>query len=174
LNFRCLKWTRIAHLDISNTSYGQKKDKESNWQFDSQPLKVRNQPNFLLCRQRATYCWKALDKGYDFALDLIAIRGLHKKLCALKVAGVLVVAISRLPFGSPRTKSHLDVAPVERHKVYYKGEGDGFPQVHAVVSLVCPNCPWLVLTPKMFQLCTNHFVLVLCRSVWVNKLVTSF
>jgi hypothetical protein len=30
---------------------------------------------------------------------------------------------------SPGTKSHLDVASVKSHKVYYKGEGDGFPQV---------------------------------------------
>jgi hypothetical protein len=71
--------------------------------------------------------------------------------------------------GVPGQKNHLDVAPVERRKVYYKGEGGGFPQVRAVVSLVCPGCPWFILAPKMFQLCTNHLVLVLCRSVWVNK-----
>jgi hypothetical protein len=28
-------------------------------------------------------------------------------------------------------------------------------------------CMWLVLAPKVFQLCTNHLVLVLCRFVWV-------
>jgi hypothetical protein len=44
--------------------------------------------------------------------------------------------------GSPGTKCHLDVAHVERRIVYYKGEGGGFPQVWAVVSLVCPSCPW--------------------------------
>jgi hypothetical protein len=54
---------------------------------------------------------------------------------------------------------------VERRRVYYKGEGSGFPQVQAVVSFVCLGCPWLILTPKVFQLCTNHFVLVLCRFV---------
>jgi hypothetical protein len=75
------------------------------------------------------------------------------------------MGISRLPLGSPETKSHLDVAPVERRKVYYKGEGGGFPQVRAVLSLLCLSCLWLVLAPKMLQLCTNHFVLVLCRSV---------
>jgi hypothetical protein len=70
---------------------------------------------------------------------------------------------------SPGTKNHLDVAPAERRRVYYKGEGGGFPQVWAMVSLVCPGCPWFVLAPKVLQLCTNHFVLVLCRSVWVSK-----
>ncbi len=76
----------------------------------------------LACRWPATYCWKDLDEGYNFALDLIVIRGLHKKLCALKVAGVRVVAISRLPLGSPRTKGHLYVAPMERRRVYYMGK----------------------------------------------------
>ncbi len=67
--------------------------------------------------------------------------------------------------GVPREKSHLDVGPVERCRVYYKGEGGGVPQVQAVVSFVCPCCPWLILAPKVLQLCTNHFVWVLCRPV---------
>jgi hypothetical protein len=86
-------------------------------------------------------------------------------LCASKITGVLVVGISGLPFGSPGTKSHLDAAPVESCRVYYKGEFGGFPKVWAVVSLMCPSCRWFVLTPKLFKLCINHFVLVLYRSV---------
>jgi len=66
-------------------------------------------------------------------------------------------------------KGHLNVGPMGSHRVYYKGEGGGFPQVQAVVSLICPSWMWLVLTPKVFQLCTNHFMLVLCKSVWVDK-----
>jgi hypothetical protein len=62
-------------------------------------------------------------------------------------------------------KSHLDVGPVARHSVYYKGEGGGFPQVRAMVSLVCPCYSWLVLAPRVLQLCTNHFVWVVCRLV---------
>ncbi len=49
--------------------------------------------------------------------------------------------ILRLPFGSPRTKSHLDVAPVEWRRVYYMGEGAGFPRVRAVVSQMSPKLP---------------------------------
>jgi hypothetical protein len=55
------------------------------------------------------------------------IEGLHTKLWGSKVARVSILAISRLPFGSPGTKSHLDVGLVEKHKIYYKGEGGGFP-----------------------------------------------
>jgi hypothetical protein len=71
--------------------------------------------------------------------------------------------------GIPGPKGHLDVAPVERCTIYYKGEGSGFPQVQAVVNFVCLSCPWFVLALKVLQLCTNHFVLVLCRSVWVSE-----
>ncbi len=167
MKHKCLKWACITHLDIWNTCYGQKKGRESNWQFDSRSLKVENRSNFLACMWHVTYHWKDLNKGYNFSWDFIEIRGLHKKLCASKVVGVPVVGISGLPLGSLGTKSHLDVAPMERRKIYYKGEGGGFPQVQAVVSLVCLCFLWLVLTPKVLQLCTNHFVLVLCRSVWV-------
>jgi hypothetical protein len=172
LERRCLKWARITHLNIWNTSYGQKKGRESNCQFDSRPEKVGNQPDLLSFRGRATYHWKAPDESYNFALDRILIRGLLAKLWGSKVAGIPTSAISGLPLGSPRIlgeKSNLDVGSMTNHKVYYKGEGGGFPQVQAVMSLVCPCCPWFVVTPKVLQLCTNHFVWVVCTPVWVNE-----
>jgi hypothetical protein len=86
--------------------------------FWLRPLKVGNWPDFLAWRQRATYRWKALNKGYNFALDLITIEGLHKKLCALKVARILVVAISRLPLGSPETKKVIWMWPLWRGAKY--------------------------------------------------------
>jgi hypothetical protein len=64
--------------------------------------------------------------------------------------------------GVPKKKSHLDVGSMASNKVYYKGEGGDF---QAVVNLVCPCCPCLVLAPKVFELCTNHFVWVACRPV---------
>jgi hypothetical protein len=117
----------------------------------------------------ATRRWKAFNESYNFALDCIAIQGLLAKLWGSKVPGIPFGAISRLPLGSPRKNSHLDVGSVESHRVYYKGEGGGFPQVRAVVSLMCPCCPWLVLAPRVLQLCTNHFVWVVCRPVWVSE-----
>jgi hypothetical protein len=113
LKRRCLKWARITHLDICNTSYGQKNGRESNWQFDSRLLEVRNRPNFVAWKQRATCRWKNLNEGYNFASDLITIGGLHKKLCALKVMGVLAVAISGLPLGSPETNKPFGCGPCE-------------------------------------------------------------
>jgi hypothetical protein len=69
LKHRCLKWAFIAHLDIWNISYGQKKGRESNCQFDFQPKKVENQPDLFSYKQHATYPWKTFDKNYNFALD---------------------------------------------------------------------------------------------------------
>jgi hypothetical protein len=169
LKRRCIKWAHIAHSNIWNTSYGQKKGQESNCQFDSRPLKVKNRPLLDVWFGNATRRWKALDKSYNFASDLIVIWGLLAKLWGSKVPGVPFGAISGLSLGSPGKNNHLDVGSVESHRVYYKGEGGGFPQVRAVVSLVCPCCPWFVLAPRVLQLCTNHFVWVVCRPVWVIK-----
>jgi hypothetical protein len=154
LKFRCLKWARMIHLDTSNTSYGQKKSWESNWQFDSRPLKVKNWLDFLVCRWFATYRWKALDTGYNFASNLISIRGLCTKLWGPKVIEVPNLGILRFPNGSPETKCHLDVGLVEKHRVYYKGEGNGFPQVRAVVNLVSPSL--LVAHPSTKNAQTMH------------------
>jgi hypothetical protein len=73
-------------------------------QFDSRSLKVKNRCNFLAFRWHAAYYWKALNKGYNFVLDLIPIEGLHAKLWAPKLVGDPIVGISRLPLGSPGTK----------------------------------------------------------------------
>jgi hypothetical protein len=80
LKCRCLKWARMTHLDIYNTSYAKKKGQESNWQFGSRPWNVGNWPDSHAFKWRATHCWKALNKRYNFALDLVPIRGLNTKL----------------------------------------------------------------------------------------------
>jgi len=43
---------------------------------------------------------------------------------------------------------------MERQKIYYKGEGGGFPQVRAMVSLVNPNVP--VVRPNTKNAPTKH------------------
>ncbi len=136
----------MIHLDICNTSYDKKKGQEPNLQFDSRPRNVRNRFDFRAYRWRATHCWKALDKSYNFSLDLVPIRGLSTKLQPCSVTGVPTMAISGLPFRSLETKIHLDVTLVEGCRVYYIGEGGGFPQIRAVVNLVSPKS--LVVCPS--------------------------
>jgi hypothetical protein len=70
----------MTHLDVYNTSYGKKKGQESNWEFDSQPQRVGNQPDPHVCKWRATRHWKALDESYNFASNLILIEGLSAEL----------------------------------------------------------------------------------------------
>jgi hypothetical protein len=84
---RCRKWPRIGHLDICSPSYGQEKGRESNWQFDSRPLKVRNRPLPDLRIESAMRRWKDLDEGYKFGLDLVAIGRCSRELWAPKVLG---------------------------------------------------------------------------------------
>jgi hypothetical protein len=69
----------MDHLDIYSTSYGKKKGRESNWQFDSRPLKIRNQPDPGAYKWSATRRWKALEESYNFDLDFIPIEGLSKE-----------------------------------------------------------------------------------------------
>jgi hypothetical protein len=113
LRCRCPKWPRMSHLDICSPSYGQKKGRESNWQFDSRPLKVGNRRTFNVRWGSAIRRWKALDKSYNIGSNLVPIRGRGEKLWSSKVLRVQTGTVSRLHFGSPGTKSHSDVASVE-------------------------------------------------------------
>jgi hypothetical protein len=63
-------------------------------------------------------------------------------------------------------KNHLDVGSVASHREYYKGEGGGFPQVQVVVNLACPMAH---PSTKVAKLCTNHFVWVVCKPMWVSE-----
>jgi hypothetical protein len=88
LERRYRKWPRIGLLDICSPSYGQKKGRESNWQFDSRPLKVGNRPLPDLRIESAIRRWKDLIEGYKFGLDLVAIRLCSRELWAPKVPGL--------------------------------------------------------------------------------------
>jgi hypothetical protein len=66
LKRRYRKCPRILDLDICSPSYGQKKGRESNWQFDSRPLKVGNRPAPDVRFGSAIRRWKDLDEGYNF------------------------------------------------------------------------------------------------------------
>jgi hypothetical protein len=148
LKRKCPKWPRMGHLDICSPSYGQKK--ESNCQFDSRPLKVRNRPLLHVALRSATWRWKALNKSYNFGLKLVPIRVQGKELWTSKVLGLEPGTLSGLQLGSPGKKSHLDVASVESCRVYYVGEGGGFPWVRAVVSLVCQSARGLSQHLRVF------------------------
>jgi len=95
------KWPRIGHSDIYSPSYGQKKGRESNWQFYSRPLKVGNRPLPDVALGSATRRWKALDESYNFDLGLAPIQVRGEELWLFKVPGIqpghFRDSISRVP-----------------------------------------------------------------------------
>jgi hypothetical protein len=72
------------------------------------------------------------------------------------------------------TKCHLDVGFIERHRVYYKGEGANFPQVRTVVNLVSPSLPWFVLAPKCSNYALTNLLFSLCKFMRVIKCLSFF
>jgi hypothetical protein len=108
LKRRYRKCPSIGHLDICSPSYGQKKDRESNWQSDSRPLKVGNRPLPNLRIESEIRRWKDLDEGYKFGLDLVAIRLCSRELWAPKVPG-LHPRQFRDNFGTPTWESQEKV-----------------------------------------------------------------
>jgi len=139
------------HLDIYSTSYRWKKGRESNWQFDSRPLKVRNRLDPGVCKWIASHRWKTLKESYKFALDLVPIEGQSEKLWTPKVPGVQTRTVSGLHFGSFGKKCHSDASAAEKRREYYMGKGGGFPWVQAVVSQVSPRLPVACPNTKSVQ-----------------------
>jgi hypothetical protein len=114
-------------------------------------IKVENRPDFLACKWCATYCWKALDKGYSFAWNLISIGSLHTKLWGPKVAKVPALGI----LGQ---NAIWMWALWKGTKYIIRGKVVASPKSRPWWVLWVRICLWFVLTPKMFQLCTNQLV----------------
>ncbi len=115
------------------------------------------------------HCWKAIKESYKFASDLIPIGGLNKELEATKVLGLQIGTVSGLSLESPGTNNHLDVVPVEWRRVYYMGEGGGFPQVRAVVSQVSLVLPMACPSTKGAPECELTNLLVGLMQVRVSE-----
>jgi hypothetical protein len=151
LKRRYRKWPRIGHLDICRPSYGQKKGRESNWQFDSRPLKVGNRPLPDIRIGRATWRWKALAESYNFGSDLVLIRLGSREIWAPKVPG-LQPGQFQDNFGTPTWESRENVpfgcsSRGELQRILYGGRWWLPPSPGRGESCVS-KCPWLVPTPK--------------------------
>jgi hypothetical protein len=145
---RYRKWPRISHLDICSSSYGQKKGRESNWQFDSRPQKVGNRPLPDVCRWSVIRRWKALEESYNFGLDLTPIGGRSRELWVSKVPGVQPGTISGLQLGSPGKKKPFGCGSRRvTQRILYGGRWWLPPSSGCGESSVS-RCPWLVPTPK--------------------------
>jgi hypothetical protein len=148
LKLRCPKWPLIAHLDICSPSYGQKKGRELNWQFDSRPLKVGNRPLLDVRIESATRRWKALDESYNFGSKLVPIQVRGRGAMAVQSPGTP----TRDSFGTPTWESR-EKEPFgcslggELQSILYGGRW-WLPLSPSRGESSSPSCPWLIPTPK--------------------------
>ncbi len=152
LKRRYRKWPRIGHLNICSPSYGQKKGRESNWQFDSRPLKVKNRPLSNLRIESAIRRWKDLNVSYKFGLDLIAIRLCSRELWAPKVPGLHPEQFRASNPGVPRVPGKSDIwAWVPRSVTEYTigSKVVTYSRVRAVVCLVVQSARGLSQHPRV-------------------------
>jgi hypothetical protein len=167
LEHRCLKWVRMPIWTLKNTSYDQKKGWQSNCQIDSRPIKVRNRLDFLACRWHATYHWNILNEGYNFALKLISIEGLHTKLWAPKFVRILTLGI----LGLPRQNDIRVLVPWPSTKYTIRGKVVASLKSGPWWVLWIHVCSWLVRAPKCSNYALTNLLFGLHRSMWVIELL---
>jgi len=73
---------------------------------------------------------------------------------------------------SLKTKWHLGVGPMAKHRVYYKGEGGGFPKSGLWWILWVPVCPWLVHA-KCYNYALTNLLFGLCMSMWISEVLVN-
>ncbi len=149
LNRRYRKWPRIGHLDICSPSYGQKKGRESNWQIDSRPLKVRNRPLPDLRIESAIRRWKDLDEGYKFGSDLVAIRLRSRELWALKVPRLHSGQFRDSNLGVPGKSDIRAWVPPRVTEYTIGSKAVAYSRVRAVVCLVVQSARGLSHHPRV-------------------------
>jgi hypothetical protein len=153
LKRRYRKWPRIGHLNICSPSYGQKKGRESNWQFDSRPLKVGNRPLPDLRIESTIRRWKELDEGYNFGWNLVAIRLCSRELWGTKVPGLHPGQFSgQLRDSDPRVPGKSDIRAWVPRSVTEYTIGSmvvAYSRVRAVVSQVSQSARDLSQHPRV-------------------------
>ncbi len=80
----------------------------------------------------------------------------------------------KIPIWESRTKWHLGVGPMARHREYYRGEGGGFP----LSSGCAESCEFMfVRRSSVHQKCCNYaltnLLFGLCRFMWIIDLLVN-
>ncbi len=173
LKRRYRKCPRIGNSDIFSPSYGQKKGRESNWRFDSRPLKVGNRFLPDIRSERATWPWKDLDEGYNFGLDLVAIQVCSRELWRFKVPGVPPGQFRDsigTPFRESREFVPLGCRCGGASQSILHGGWWWHPPSPGRGESYGPKCPWFVPTPKGVPECglTTRVVYFCADSSLIN------
>jgi hypothetical protein len=116
---------------------------------------------FSTTKSRELPHWKAFNEGYNFALDLISIEGLHTKLWAPKVVGI------------PEQNDIWVLVMWPCTKYIIRGKVVASPKSELWWVLWVHIYPWFIRAPK----CSNYALtnlFSLCRSVWIIELLINF
>jgi hypothetical protein len=148
LKFKCPKWPRIGHLDIFSPSYGQKKGRESTRSYKSgidhyksgiDHYKSGIDP-LLMCDGGVQHGVGKLSKRATSLVQTSSRSEVGAKHYDVpKSRESKTGTISRLHFGSPGKKCHLDASATKRHREYYRKDGGGTSRARAVVCHVSPS-----------------------------------
>jgi len=153
LKGRCPKWPRIGHLDICSPSYGQKKSRESNWQINFRPQKVRKSTS---SRRLKMDCDRVL-KSSRGELQLWFRSHSNQRSEPRVVSVQSLKSPTRDSFGTPTWESQ-EKEPFEcgsrgvTQRILYGGRWWLPPSPERGESSVS-KCPWFVPTPKGVPKC---------------------
>ncbi len=157
LECKCLKWARMIHLDIWNTSYGQKKGMESNCQIWLLTTKSREIVQISL---PASGMWHIIRK-ISMSVTTFFQTSYRSEVCT-KCYGPVKSWESQLwefrdsRLGVSGQNEIWVLAPWPTTKHIIKGKVVASPKLWWVLWVHV--CPWLVLTPKTFKLHINQLV----------------
>jgi len=150
LKCRCRKWPCMDHMDICNTSYGKKKGRESNWQFDSRPLKVGNRPDPGVCKwkhtigkllRRATTLLQSSSQSEVWAKSYGRAKSRESKPGQVRDSSLGVLGQKAIRMWVPQRGTKYTIWG----KVLVSFESGPW------WVMWIQNCPWLVLSPKVLQ-----------------------
>jgi hypothetical protein len=135
-----------------------KKGRESNWQFDSRPLKVGNRPDSGACKWNVTHHWKVLEESYNFGSDLVPIRIRGKKLWMSKISESKLGQFRDFTLGVPRKRAiWMQVRRRVAENTIW-GKVVASPESGPWWVKWVQGCPWLVPTPKGCRMSFNQLV----------------
>jgi hypothetical protein len=131
----------MSHSDIYNPSYRLKKGRESNWQFDSRPLKSWESTRLRGLQEEGDMALESSQRELRDFFRLHLSRRFGQEVMDIQSPGIPTRDNFRTPPWESREKMPFGYAPVGSCREYYMGEGGGFPRVRAVVSQVSPRSP---------------------------------
>jgi hypothetical protein len=153
LERKCLKWAHMTHLDTSNTSYGQKKGRESNRQIWLPTTKSWESPQFpcvhVMCNIPLESSWWRLQICFRPHVDQ---RFAHKDMAPQSCESPNFGNFGWVLVSWPSTKYTIRGKVVASHKY-----GPWW-------VLWVRVCPCLVCAPKALKLRTNQLVVWFCAA----------